>query len=62
MEAVIEKTERLTGLALCRKMMSEKKETQRKMREEWETNPEKMRILNELLRRNEERGTPIVRL
>lgn len=56
MEAVIEKTERLTGLALCRKMLSEKKETQRQMREEWVTDPDKMKILNELIKENETRG------
>ncbi len=62
MEVVIEKTERLTGLALCKKMLSEKKETQRQMREEWITDPDKMKILNELISRNEERGTRIIRL
>ncbi len=62
MEAVIEKTERLTGLALCRKMMSEKKETQRQMREDFKTNPEVRKIVEELRRRNEERGTPIISL
>ena len=62
MEAVIEKTKRLTGLALCKKMLSEKKETQRQMQEEWITDPDKMKILNELIRRNEERGTRIIRL
>ena len=62
MEAVIEKTKRLTGLALCKKMLSEKKETQRQMREDFKTNPEVIRIVQELRKRNAERGTPIIRL
>jgi hypothetical protein len=62
MEVIIEKPKRLTGLALCKKMLSEKKETQRQMREDFKTNPEIQKIIEELKKRNEERGTPIISL
>jgi hypothetical protein len=62
MEAIIEKPKRLTGLALCKKMLSEKKETQRQMREEWETDSEKMIILNELIKENEAIGRRTISL
>jgi len=62
MEVIIEKPKRLTGLALCKKMLSEKKETQRQMREEWETDSEKMIILNELIKENEAIGRRTISL
>jgi hypothetical protein len=43
-------------------MLSEKKETQRQMREDFKTNPEIQKIIEELKKRNEERGTPIISL
>jgi len=47
MEAIIEKPKRLTGLVLCKKMLLEKKETQRQMREDFKTNPEIQKIVEE---------------
>lgn len=62
MEAIIEKPKRLTGLALCKKMLSEKKETQKQMREDFETNPEVRKIIDELIKENEARGRRTISL
>ena len=52
----------LYGVELGKYLMDSKKETQRQMREEFKNNPAIRNALNELKKRNDERGTAKISL
>jgi hypothetical protein len=49
-------------IALMKRLVADKRQTQKEMREGFKTNPEIQKVIKELEIRNNERGTPIVRL
>lgn len=49
-------------IALMKRLVADKRQTQKEMREGFKTNPEIQKVIKELEKRNNERGTPIVRL
>jgi hypothetical protein len=49
-------------IALMKRLVADKRQTQKEMREGFKTNPEIQKVIKELEIRNNERGTPIIRL
>ena len=50
------------AIAIVRQMLANKKTAEKEAIEDYKNNPTKQALVAELRRKNEERGTPIVRL
>lgn len=50
------------AIAIVRQMLANKKTAEKEAIEDYKNNPAKQALVAELRRKNEERGTPIVRL
>jgi hypothetical protein len=51
-----------SALKLVRRMVAEKRAEQKKMVEEYKSNPKKRELFEKLRQENEQRGTPIVKI
>ena len=53
-------TQYFSGVRLAQRLLASQRETQRIALAEFKTNPDVQRVVQELIQRNEQRGTPVI--
>ena len=62
MNTIEKKGEESPGVQFAKAMLERKRQAIKEAQEEFKNNPEKRKVFEELKKRNEKRGTPVIKL